>query len=297
MRGAAPRVPHVVQTIKHRNQVKIALANALGRRGFKANIVQGLVGLRMPFCFRDRGFMEIKADECAVRIGLRHQQRREADAATDVGDLYTLFQPGLHAVERRDPALHDGVDIGRAKERAHRAEEAASAIAPSHAGPVAKRLLDLFFAFDHGGGEVESSGQVDRTVLDCKHHRLLGRETETLIACIKGDITVGRLRHGPFAHVAFRQPVTCARGQLLGGGRAMAMQSIEETKSEADARGWYAECTAKIAEHLADEGIEFFLRDFGHNTLLGRSWPSLHRFCAFQPRAKAVGRDPRDRWF
>ena len=100
MRGAAPRVPHIVQTIKHRDQVEISLANALGRRRFEANIVQRLMGLRMPFCFGDRGLMEIKADKCAVRIGLSHEQRREADAATDVGDFYTLFQPGLHAVER-----------------------------------------------------------------------------------------------------------------------------------------------------------------------------------------------------
>jgi hypothetical protein len=67
MRVTAPRVSHIVQTIKHCDQVEIALANALGRRCFEANIVQRLMGLRMPFCFRDRGFMEIQTSNSLQR--------------------------------------------------------------------------------------------------------------------------------------------------------------------------------------------------------------------------------------
>ena len=51
----------------------------------------------------DRRVVVIEAEELRLRISLRHQQRRSAMSAADVGDPRAGLKLRLHAVECRNP--------------------------------------------------------------------------------------------------------------------------------------------------------------------------------------------------
>ena len=209
----------------------------------------------------DRWFVEVEADEAALRIGLGHQQGRKADAAADVRHRRATLQPRLDPVQRGDPGLHDVVDIAGPEELAGRAEQAAGMIAPAHAGAVAEALLDLGLSLDHRRDQLKGAGEIDRAVGHVEHHRLLGREAEALGFRIEVDIAVGGLGQRPFAHIALVQPAR-ARRQLRGGGGALA-QRLEQAQAQADPNRRHAHRAAQVGQHLANEVVQFRFVDRG----------------------------------
>ena len=71
--------------------------------------------------------------------------------------------------------------------------------------------FDVRLGVDHRGGKIKRAGQINRAVLDRKHHRLFGREAEALAGGIVSGIAVGGLRQCPFAHVALGQSARAQR--------------------------------------------------------------------------------------
>ena len=69
---------------------------------------------------RDRCVVEVDADELRVRERLRHQHRRSAVAAADVGDLGAALELGDDAVERRQPLARPDWPCSRAGRTARR---------------------------------------------------------------------------------------------------------------------------------------------------------------------------------
>ena len=230
---------------------KSGFDDVLRGNGFEADAVAEVMVMGMLARLCDRRFVEIEADEAAFGKGLGHQQRRKADAAADIGHLRAGLQPLLDAVERRNPRLHDIVDIARTEERASGAEQAAGMIAPPHAGAFAKALLDLALGLDHRGGEFERAGQIDRAVAIDEHHALLGVQAEVAACRVVIDIAVRGLRQRPFADIAFVEPARAPR--QLGSVRRPVAKRVEQAEPKADTHGRHAQRAAEIAQHLADE--------------------------------------------
>ena len=245
---------------------KSRVGDILGRGGLEADAAGEAVRAGVGVCLLDGRGVEVVADEAAVRESLGHQQGGEADAAADVGHLRARLQARQHAFERRQPGLSNGIDVARPEERADGAEQAAGAVTPGDAAAAAEGGLDLGLALDHGGAEVEGAGEIDRAVLDRKNHRLLRRQAETCRGALVVDVAVGSLGERPFPHVALRQSGSC--GEFGGSRGALVMERVEQAQPIADPRRRHAEGAAEIAEHLADQGIEFVVVYCGHRSLL-----------------------------
>ena len=81
----------------------------------------------------DRGRVEVVADELGIGERLRHQDRRQAVPAADIGDLRARLQLVGNAVERRKPLLHERIHVARPEQPRHGAEHAAGLVAPGDA--------------------------------------------------------------------------------------------------------------------------------------------------------------------
>ena len=216
------------------------------------------------------GRVKVVAHEAAVRKCLGHQQGGEADAAADIGHLRAGLQAWQHAVERRQPGLRHGVDIARSEEGADGAEQAAGTVAPGDPAAVAEGGLDLGLAFDHGSAKIKGAREIDRAVLDREDHRLLGREAVALRRAVVADVAVGGLGERPFPHIALCQPGACR--EFSGRRGSLSMERVEQAQPEADAHRRHAEGASEIAEHLADQSIEFVVVYCGHRSFLGWCW-------------------------
>ena len=82
---------------------------------------------------RDRRRVVVVADEAGRRVGLRHQQRRGAVAAADLGHQRPVPQPSLHAFQRRDPFRDEVGRIARPEEALGAAEQRGIVLVRDHA--------------------------------------------------------------------------------------------------------------------------------------------------------------------
>src|SRR4029077_17562532 len=85
------------------------------------------------------------------------------------------------------------------------AEYAPCRIAPAHTGTCSERMLDLLLSLDHGGYDIERSGQINRTVLYSKDHGLFWRHTEFPCGRAIIDEAIRRLSECPLADISLRQ--------------------------------------------------------------------------------------------
>jgi hypothetical protein len=80
---------------------------------------------------------------------------KTAMAATDVGDLGATLELFDHAIEGRQPLLHEMVVISGPEETGDRAEQAAGLIAPGHALAGLEGCLHLRLIIEEGGHHVK----------------------------------------------------------------------------------------------------------------------------------------------
>ena len=98
MRSAAARVAHVMKAVEHCDQVEIGLFDLFGRGRLETDAVAQPVGRRMSVGLLDGADVKVVADEVTVRKSLGHDQRRKANAASNVCDFRTALQPWEHPI-------------------------------------------------------------------------------------------------------------------------------------------------------------------------------------------------------
>ena len=209
----------------------------------------------------DRVRMRVEADEARRRIGLRHDDRRGAVAAADVGDARAGPQPRLHAVEGRDPRLDQVAEIRRAEEPLDAVEERVVVLVPADALAGAERLGEL--VDDPAGGDrgLERADEERRAVLVGERHRLLGRQRVQARFGVVGDVARRGLRVQPLADVALGGPGL--RGKTRGRERANGRQRAEQAQTVADHDERSDVGAAEVDDGAADELIELLFVDDG----------------------------------
>src|SRR3546814_19752173 len=100
----------------------------------------------------DRGFVLVEPDDGAVREGLRHDDRRSAVAAADVGDFRPRLEPLDDAVQGRQPFLDQKRAVTGAEELLDAAEQACRMLVPADALARPERLGDLRLVHVDGRG-------------------------------------------------------------------------------------------------------------------------------------------------
>src|ERR1700761_1790793 len=101
MRRATARISHVMQAVKHSDQIEAAFADFFSFGRCEPHSMRESVSRGVRVRLLNRGHVKVISDKRAVRKRLCHQKGREADAATNICDLGAGFQLWDHAVERR----------------------------------------------------------------------------------------------------------------------------------------------------------------------------------------------------
>ena len=181
--------------------------------------------------------MVVGADERRLRERLRHQDRRRAVAAADVGDARAALELGDDAVERRQPRADEVRVVAGPEEALAAVVDVVHVLVPADAVAAAHRLLDPRRVDHRAERDLEEAGQVRRAVLVGQRDRLLGRERVAPALRVVLDVAARRLRVQPLAHVALGR--AGARGQVGGRERAGAGERAVEAELVAhhDERG------------------------------------------------------------
>ena len=135
------RITHVVQAVVHGDEIEAVLGDLLRICHLEAHTIAKAMILGMTPRLLDRRLVKIETDEMAVRICLRHQQRRKAHPTADIGDPSPGMKPRFHTIEGGDPCLDDIVDITRPEKGPGGTEQAAGMVAPAYALAVPKTCL------------------------------------------------------------------------------------------------------------------------------------------------------------
>lgn len=101
--------------------------------------------------------MEVVANESRIRIRLRHQNSREANAAADVSNPAAACQLFFNALQSGQPCGHDVVDVTGTEEGPGRTEQTARGIAPANTTAGTKCRLNLLLAFNITESLVDST--------------------------------------------------------------------------------------------------------------------------------------------
>jgi hypothetical protein len=209
----------------------------------------------------DRRLVIVEADEAAVGEGLRHQDGRGAVAAADVRHLGAARELLGHAVQSRQPILHQEGRVAAAEEALDAAEQALVVLVPCHALAAAEGVGDLRLVQIGGCDHVERTGDVDRARFVGERHRLFGRHREPPAVRIVVDVAGSRLGGQPFAHITL-----CglrALGELRGRRRTVHGQRLIESELVADQHEGAADRGGHVAHHLAHEGLQLVGVDGG----------------------------------
>src|SRR5262249_29942085 len=105
------RIAHVMQTVVARHKVEAGFLDVLSWRLFEADAIAQSVCDGMSISLFDGRPVEIVPHELTFWKSLRHQQRRKADAAPDVGHFGAGLQLSGDAVKGWQPMLHNVVHI------------------------------------------------------------------------------------------------------------------------------------------------------------------------------------------
>ena len=263
MPGAAARIAHVMQAIEARHEIEAGLIDVLGAHGLERHPIAQSMRLGVASRFLHRRFVEVVPDETRVGVSFGHQDRREPDTTPDIRHLRARCQLVLDTGKRRQPVLNDIVHIARSEERSGRTEQAPGGVAPTHARAGPKGTFDFRFAFDHRRDQIESAFEVDGTVLRDEHHGLLRRQAEGLRGTVEIDVAARCLSERPLAYVALRQPTGSLR-QFGRRDRPVVVERLEQAEPQSQSHRRYAEGSAKVGKHLADERMKLVLIELCH---------------------------------
>ena len=179
----------------------------------------------------DRGLVVVEAPKARVRVRGRHDDRRRAVPAADIGHLASGPQFGVGTVQRRDPGLHEVGAVAGTEEPLGPLKQIGVMLMP--ADPVAGTEGLHRFGKDASGGEhpLEATDHIRRAGLVGQGNGLFLVE---FVAALSGIVDVPRGSHpaGPLPHVAFGCPGP--PGQLGGRHWPGAGHGPEQAKLVAD---------------------------------------------------------------
>ena len=198
----------------------------------------------------DRAGVVVRADEAAGRERVRHQQRRGAVAAAEVGDRGAALELGLDAVQRRDPLGQQVHQVPRPEEPLAAGEDVLVVLAPAVPGPGAERLLDVVLGLERAEGELEGAGQEHRAGRVGQRERLLGRHRVRRAAGVVLDVAAGGLAAQPLVDVP-RVGVGGRRERARVTG--LLREGAVEAEPLAEQHVAGADGGAEVADELADE--------------------------------------------
>ena len=98
--------------------------------------------------------------------------------APDIGYLRAPFELLDNPGKGREPLADEMIVITRPEEASDGAKHAVSLIAPRDTTTLLEGNLDLGLIIQQGRHYIEAAHHVDGAILDCKHHRLFGRQRE-----------------------------------------------------------------------------------------------------------------------
>ena len=199
--GCADRVAHVVQAVEHRDEVVALAAVPGGGRDLEADPVahSGLLGARPSRL--DRPLVVVRADELRVRVCLRHQDRRGAVAAADVGDECAALELVDDALERWQPLRHQVGVVAGAEEPLAAFVDVVDVLVPAEAVAAARALDDRRRVDHRPDRSLEQTGQIRRAARVGECDRLLGRQRVAATVRVVLHEPARRLGVQPFAHV------------------------------------------------------------------------------------------------
>src|SRR5271169_4582919 len=99
----AYRITHVMQTIKHGDQVEVLARKFLGFRNSEHDSSRESLPSSGCAGALDGSIMIVKSEELRFWKGFGHQQGRRSLAAAHVGNLRAGLQLGLNSLQRRNP--------------------------------------------------------------------------------------------------------------------------------------------------------------------------------------------------
>ncbi len=200
--------------------------------------------------------MVVRADERRRRERLRHQHRRRAEPAAEVGDLGPGRQLVRDPVERRDPGRHQVGDVARAEELLAADEDVLVVLVPAQPGAGAEPLGDLRLGLQRAQRQHERARRVDRAVRVGQHEGLLLGHRKGVAVRVVLDVAAGRLAAQPLGDVA--RVGLGAGGELVGGCRGRCQRAVQaEPVPDHDVarRRGRAEVGHELAEDLAELGV------------------------------------------
>ena len=205
--------------------------------------------------------MVVEAHEARRRKRLRHEDRRGAVTAADVGHPAALLELGLDALERRDPRRDEVDGVPRPEEPLGPFEQPGIVLVPAHALAGPEGVGDPRLRLHGGLRQHERAGQVGVEEGD----GLLFGEGELLAGALVGDVASGGHRREPFANVPLVG--TRALRQVRGGGRPELAQRAEEPELVAGDHERGMEVCADVDHGAAEQRVELLLIDC-HDGLL-----------------------------
>ena len=205
----------------------------------------------------DRRRVVVEAEELGVRERLRHDDRRRAVAAADVGDLRAAFELLLHSVQRRNPLADQVGAVAGPEEPLGPAEQPVIVLVPAHALAAAKGLENLIFVGVQGRDRVVDAEDVERAVLIGQRERVLIGQRVAVALGVVGHVAAGRLVSKPLAHVALSR--ARALRHLLRGQRPGVSHRFVQAELLADQHERRADDRPHVGYRLPHKGFELGL--------------------------------------
>ena len=204
MAGGADRIAHVVQAVEHRHQV-VARRRRTPARARRRKLTRSATPASCGPLARglDRPVVVVRADERRVRERLRHQDRRGAVAAADVGDAARRARACRRRRRARAATRRPG---GRCSPggRTARSPRGRRGRARASRSPSPLRALSVILgeSITEPDRDLEEPRQVRGAARVGERDRLLGRQRVAAAVGVVVDVAARRLGVQPLAHVA-----------------------------------------------------------------------------------------------
>jgi hypothetical protein len=195
----------------------------------------------------------IKTEDPGVWIGLRHQDRRRAKPASDVGDLRAALQFFFHAVECGNPTAGQVRNVVRTEKSLRTVIQVMVMLVPANAFSRTKRILDLRSIVETRRDDLKRAGKIRRAVLDGQRKGLLRRKREGAGRSIVGNVAARRVGIEPFAYVSFVS--ARAAGQFRGRDRPRIRHRLVKSEPGANKKQYGMHGGAHVRHSLAHERV------------------------------------------
>jgi hypothetical protein len=198
----------------------------------------------------------------STAVGPGHDDGRGAMAAADVGDPRPRLEPGLDAIQGRDPRLDQVGPVAGGEEHLAAVKDLGVLLVPADPGAGAEGLGDTRLGPEAGQGELERAGQVHRAGRVGQREGLLLGEAEPPTGRVVGQVAGGGLSGQPLVHVPLggAGPLgQLGRAERTGTGHGPVQA---EAVAENDHAGLHGR--PQVLDELAQKGVEPVLVD-GHD--------------------------------